>query len=131
MSAIRKRGNNSTELRLATVFRKHGISGWRRHVAIEGNPDFVFPKLKIAVFADGCFWHGCRWHCRPPSSNCDYWYPKLARNKQRDRLNSIALRKRGWLVIRVWEHQLLESDVVAGKIRRLLTERAGQMPKGI
>src|SRR5437868_5226670 len=64
MSAIRKRGNKSTELRLAAVFRQNKISGWRRHMRILGNPDFIFPKLKVAVFADGCFWYGCRRHYR-------------------------------------------------------------------
>ncbi len=125
MSAIRKRGNKSTELRLAEIFRAHRIIGWRRHCAVFGHPDFVFQRLKIAVFVDGCFWHGCRWHFRPPRSNRSYWNPKLARNRKRDRLNSTLLRKQGWLVLRLWEHQLSNAVAVAGHVMRALEERHG------
>lgn len=123
MSAIRKRGNKSTELRLVTIFREHRIIGWRRHCAMLGHPDFVFEKLKVAVFVDGCFWHGCRWHCRPPSSNRKYWGPKLARNRKRDRLISTRLRKHGWLALRLWEHQLSNATAVAAKVKRALEQR--------
>ena len=122
MSAIRKRGNRTTELRLAMIFREHRITGWRRHRPVPGRPDFVFPKLRIAVFVDGCFWHRCRWHCRLPNSNRGYWRPKLARNRLRDRLNSAMLRKSGWVVVRLWEHQLTNSAAVVVRVRRALDE---------
>ena len=122
MSAIRKRGNRTTELRLVMLFREHRITGWRRHRPVPGRPDFVFPKLRIAVFVDGCFWHRCRWHCRLPSSNRGYWRPKLARNRRRDRLNSAMLRKSGWVVVRLWEHQLTNPVAVAVRVRRALAQ---------
>ena len=62
MSRIRGRGNKDTELALAKLLRRHRITGWRRNQPVFGKPDFVFPKLKLAVFVDGCFWHGCPKH---------------------------------------------------------------------
>ena len=69
MAAIRSKGNKDTELKLAAILRAHGIKGWRRHRPLPGKPDFIFPKHRLAVFVDGCFWHGCRWHCRMPQDN--------------------------------------------------------------
>src|SRR6266704_3667265 len=83
MAAIRSRGNIDTELKLASIFRAHRIKGWRRHQRLPGSPDFVFRRERVAVFVDGCFWHGCPKHGRTPDSNRGYWLPKLKRNKQR------------------------------------------------
>ncbi len=69
MSRVRARGNHSTELRMISIFRAHGISGWRRNRPVLGRPDFVFPAGRVVVFVDGCFWHGCPWHGRVPVSN--------------------------------------------------------------
>jgi DNA mismatch endonuclease (patch repair protein) len=68
-------------------------------------PDIVFRRGRVAVFVDGCFWHSCPTHCRMPKTNLDYWGPKLARNRERDRRNDHALSEAGWLVIRIWEHE--------------------------
>jgi DNA mismatch endonuclease (patch repair protein) len=92
MAAIRSTGNRATELRLAAIFRAHGITGWRRHQALPGKPDFVFRRERLAVFVDGCFWHGCRWHCRMPKSRRAYWGTKIARNKARDAVVRKVLR---------------------------------------
>lgn len=62
MSRIRGSGNKDTELKLMAVFRLHGVTGWRRKAPVFGKPDFVFPQSKLAVFVDGCFWHGCPIH---------------------------------------------------------------------
>lgn len=106
MSRIRSSGNKATELALAKFFRRHKISGWRRRQNIFGRPDFVFRKLKVAVFVDGCFWHGCPLHGTRPKSNRAFWRNKITRNKKRDRLVGRTLRKNGWRVLRVWEHEL-------------------------
>ena len=118
MSRIRGFGNKGTELRLMGVFRAHGITGWRRKAAVFGKPDFVFPKLKLAVFVDGCFWHGCPIHATQPKTNAKFWRTKIARN----RLVTRALRRAGWRVLRIWEHELRKKNE-----RRLLVRfrRAG------
>jgi DNA mismatch endonuclease, patch repair protein len=106
MSKIRSRGNRETELLLAGIFRKNKIKGWRRHLPIFGRPDFVFSHYKIAIFVDGCFWHGCPKHGRTPKSNQVYWKAKITKNKLRDKLTNRHLRKSGWCVLRFWQHEL-------------------------
>ena len=68
-------------------------------------PDVVFPKQRIAVFVDGCFWHGCPLHGTSPATNREYWGPKIAENRQRDLRNQRDLEAEGWIVIRAWEHE--------------------------
>ena len=106
MSRIRGKGNKTTELRLMAVFKAHRITGWRRGAKLVGRPDFVFPKLRLAVFVDGCFWHGCPRHGNKPASNALFWQRKITRNRQRDRQVTSALMAKGWRVLRVWEHEL-------------------------
>ncbi len=106
MSLIRGRGNKKTELALMRLLRLHGITGWRRHQIIFGRPDFVFQKAKVAVFVDGCFWHCCPRHFRMPVGNRAFWEKKLTANKIRDRRVNRELRKLGWHVVRIWEHEL-------------------------
>jgi DNA mismatch endonuclease (patch repair protein) len=106
MAAVRGRGNRSTELRLRDLFRKLRITGWRRGYPLPGHPDFVFPKLRMVVFVDGCFWHGCPKHGRRPKSRCEYWNAKIDTNISRDRSVTSRLRLKGWRVIRIWEHEL-------------------------
>ena len=106
MSRIRARGNKDTEQALVDIFRAQKITGWRRHLPVFGKPDFVFPKLRVAVFVDGCFWHGCPQHATMPKTNSAFWAKKLASNKARDRLVTQTLRKTGWHVLRIWEHDL-------------------------
>lgn len=106
MAKVRGAGNASTELRLVAVFRALGITGWRRKAAVLGKPDFVFPKLRIAVFVDGCFWHGCPLHATQPKQNAKFWREKIARNQARDHVVTRTLRARGWRVLRLWEHEL-------------------------
>ena len=69
-------------------------------------PDFVFRQVRLALFVDGCFWHGCPKHATKPRNNAAFWKKKLAGNKTRDRLVNRALRRAGWKVVRVWEHAL-------------------------
>jgi DNA mismatch endonuclease (patch repair protein) len=122
MAAIRSRGNKDTEVALALLLRRHKITGWRRHMPIFGRPDFVFPKLRLAIFVDGCFWHGCPRHGTKPKNNAEFWLKKLARNQARDRLVTRTLRGRGWRVLRVWEHELRRKNEprLIAKLQRLL-----------
>lgn len=120
MSKIRSKGNKDTELKLAEIFRRHRIIGWRRHQNILGRPDFVFRSQRVIVFVDGCFWHGCPKHGRKPDSNRGYWLPKLERNKRRDREISKRLRIAGWKVVRLWEHRLSDPEAIAAKIKVVL-----------
>ncbi|MGC2289675.1 MAG: very short patch repair endonuclease [Thermoplasmata archaeon] len=124
MAAVRSTGNSATELRMVAILRAHGITGWRRQQALPGRPDFGFPKERLAVFVDGCFWHGCPRHCRMPKTRRAYWVPKIARNRQRDREIGARLRGKGWKVCRVWEHALGSPDRVAERVRRLLSDDA-------
>jgi len=145
MSRIRSRGNERTELALRRVFRAHGITGWRRHLEVRGEkverrrktaartsplaprtfrvrPDFVFPKLRLAVFVDGCFWHGCPLHETRPKNNAAFWRKKFAANKSRDGLVTRTLRANGWRVLRIWEHELARKREarLAARLRRTL-----------
>ena len=108
MSAIRGKGNKDTELRMMALFRAHGFTGWRRSMALFGKPDFVFRRERVAVFVDGCFWHGCPKpkHAPLPKNRAEWWAAKLTRNQVRDRVVTRALRKAGWKVVRVWECDL-------------------------
>jgi DNA mismatch endonuclease (patch repair protein) len=110
MSRIRGSGNKDTELKLMAVFRLHGVTGWRRKAQVFGKPDFVFPKLKLAVFVDGCFWHGCPIHATQPKTNAKFWREKIARNQARDRLVTRTLRRAGWRVMRIWGHELARKN---------------------
>jgi len=123
MAAIRSKGNKDTELKLAAILRSHKINGWRRHQLLPGNPDFVFRKEKLAVFVDGCFWHGCPKHGRKPSSNQNYWLAKLLRNRIRDREVSRILRNSFWKVLRLWEHELAQEINVVKRIKSDLRKR--------
>jgi DNA mismatch endonuclease, patch repair protein len=106
MARVRSRGNASTELRTVRILRANRITGWRRHFPIKGRPDFAFPSLKVALFIDGCFWHGCPNCYRAPKSSKAYWRAKIQRNMKRDRRVASELRKHGWKVLRVKECQL-------------------------
>jgi DNA mismatch endonuclease (patch repair protein) len=106
MSRVRGRGNKATELALIALLRRRRITGWRRNQRVFGKPDFVFQKLRVALFVDGCFWHGCPRHATKPKNNAAFWRRKFAANKTRDLLVNRTLRKRGWRVLRIWQHEL-------------------------
>lgn len=124
MAAIRGSGNKDTELRMIALFRKHRFIGWRRSVALFGKPDFVFPRDRVAVFVDGCFWHGCPKpkHAPMPKNRAEWWAAKLARNRERDRLVTKTLRRQGWKVIRIWECDLKPKNWqrIANRLSKLL-----------
>jgi DNA mismatch endonuclease (patch repair protein) len=119
MSHVRSSGNKTTELALIKVFKANGITGWRRKYPIFGKPDFVFPKQRLAVFVDGCFWHGHPERCRIPTSNREYWTNKIERNKKRDKLVTKTLKASGWRVLRFWEHEINQNNTI-NKVKRKL-----------
>lgn len=103
MASVRSQGNLTTEILLGKVLRAAGVCGYRKHWPIQGKPDFAWPARKVAVFVDGCFWHGCV-KCRSlPKSNAAFWKNKIDNNRRRDRRVTRALRRKGWKVIRIWE----------------------------
>lgn len=138
MSRIRGKGNKSTELTLAAAFRQQGVVGWRRHVLLKPRvvaedlplnrlaqrisvrPDFIFRAQRLAIFVDGCFWHGCPEHSKRPATNVEFWEKKLAGNSQRDQRATRALQAAGWIVVRIWEHELRDVDIVVHKLRQYL-----------
>jgi DNA mismatch endonuclease (patch repair protein) len=121
MSRIRGRGNKGTELALIKLFRAHGITGWRRHQPIFGKPDFIFRRERVAIFVDGCFWHGCAKHSNLPVNNRPFWEIKLSGNKRRDKLVTQTLRANGWRVLRIWEHEITrDATGCIAKIEALL-----------
>jgi DNA mismatch endonuclease (patch repair protein) len=107
MSRIRSSGNLTTELRLARLLRRHGLTGWRRNSSLPGKPDFIWRAIKVAVFVDGCFWHGhdCDRNLRP-KRNADLWQKKIHSNQSRARKVSRILKRDGWTIIRIWECHL-------------------------
>lgn len=118
MRQIKSKKNKSTELRLIDVFKEHNIIGWRRNYPVKGHPDFIFPKQKIAVFVDGCFWHGHDCRNTRPADNQEYWEKKRERNIKHDQKVTIMFENRGWTVIRIWECELkkMNKDVLLCKL---------------
>lgn len=111
MKAVKSKGNKSTEIKLIEVFKLHHVTGWRRNSKLGGRPDFVFPKNRIAIFADGCFWHGHNCRNVNPSDNAEYWRNKIKRNKARDKAITKELTEKGWKVVRIWECEIKKSKV--------------------
>ena len=108
MRAIRRR-DSEAELRLRSELHRRGFR-FRVDlpVPVHGRsprPDITFTRQKVAVFVDGCFWHGCPEHGGRPRKNTQYWNPKIARNIERDGEQNERLRAAGWIVLRVWEHE--------------------------
>lgn len=122
MSKVRSTGNKSTELKLIAVFSEYKIKGWRRKYQVIGHPDFVFVDRRIAVFVDGCFWHGHNCRNLTPSDNSDYWKKKRCRNIEHDSMITKKFEQRGWIVIRIWECELKKKnrELLLSKLKPLL-----------
>lgn len=127
MSRIRGKNNKETELALARLLREHGLKGWRRQYPIPGRPDFVFPKVRLAIFVDGCFWHQCPKCSNMPANNREFWERKLGRNVERDREVTERLTASGWAVLRIWEHDMKKPAAAIEQIR-VMTEVTGGPP---
>ncbi|MCE0497846.1 MAG: very short patch repair endonuclease [Methylacidiphilales bacterium] len=110
MSRIRGRGNMATEIAFIRLLRKNKIIGWRRHKLKFGKPDFIFERVRLALFVDGCFWHGCPRCYSEPKSNRAFWRRKVTVNRKRDLTVNRTLRKSGWQVLRIWQHELTKKN---------------------
>lgn len=121
MSRVKGYRNATTELRFISLLKSTAITGWRRNSQLQGHPDFVFPARRIAVFLDGCFWHGhnCGRNLMP-KSNRKQWITKISNNRSRDRMNNRHLSSIGWTVVRIWECELSKRpQVVISKLSKL------------
>jgi DNA mismatch endonuclease (patch repair protein) len=110
MSRIRGR-DTAVETAVRSGLHRRGLR-FRLCSDLPGRPDIVFPRRRIAIFVDGCFWHGCTDHYQKPSNNADYWMSKVSSNRSRDLTVDRKLERMGWRVMRVWEHEVKE-DVEA------------------
>jgi len=104
MARVRSK-NTDPELLLRRALWRVGLR-YQLRAKLPGSPDVAFVRARVAVFVDGCFWHGCPEHYAAPVRNADFWRAKVARNIERDRRADKELAEMGWSVIRVWEHQL-------------------------
>ena len=121
MARVRSSRNATTELRFIELLKTENVHGWRRNFRLRGKPDFVFPHSRLAVFIDGCFWHGHNCRKLKPTSNAKAWSEKFFRTRVRDRLTNRTLRQNGWIVIRIWECVLSRSSArCIRKIKKVL-----------
>ncbi|MCB1231676.1 MAG: DNA mismatch endonuclease Vsr [Verrucomicrobiae bacterium] len=127
MGKVLSSGNRSTELKLMRILKEEKIHGWRRNQSILGKPDFLFRSKRVAVFVDGCFWHGCPKCYRRPKSNQEFWDRKVRTNRARDRQVKRELESRGWKVVRFWEHELKHQGRVVAKLRRALVQSSSDV----
>jgi DNA mismatch endonuclease (patch repair protein) len=120
MAAIHSK-NTKPELILRNALYAKGIE-FETYYSSE-KIDIAFPIKKMAVFVDGCFWHGCPVHSHKIGTNETYWQPKLQKNIERDKRKTEKLKKQGWTVLRFWEHELIDKDKVVNKIQKTLQEK--------
>jgi len=122
MSSVRNK-NTGLEMKLRRALWKAGLR-YRVNFKLLGKPDIVFPKRKLAIFIDGCFWHGCPIHGTSPETHAEFWKTKIKANIERDLQVTSQLKNMGWLVIRVWGHEIKEClDVVIKNITESLHGR--------
>lgn len=106
---------SSKQLRFETSYGKEKI-------------DIAFPSAKLAIFVDGCFWHGCPVHSHLPTTRTEYWEPKLRKNVERDKAQNERLKNEGWLVLRFWEHELGDPSRTLEEIQTVLRQRKVEIP---
>lgn len=126
MTRIRSFHNGTTELRFRALLKAEKLTGWKRHYSLPGRPDFVFLDARVAVFIDGCFWHGhgCARNLSP-KTNASAWRQKIHSNRRRDRRTTRALRASGWSVIRIWECALGQRPKASiERVRRIVQANA-------
>lgn len=125
MRAIRSTGNKTTEGRVEAALVERGIGGWVKHPkGFRSPPDFLFPDLKLALYLDGCFWHNCPSCKLIPTTRAAYWWDRLENNRKRDNRNRRKLRRLGYNVMRIWEHDLRAGDRWLARLTRTLARLA-------
>lgn len=126
MRAVKSKGTK-LEKRLFSMLAGMGISGWKKNVKnIVGKPDIAFLDQKIAIFVDGCFWHGCP-HCnrKLPETNHEYWEKKIKHNVELSLNYNDQLRRDGWTVIRIWEHEIDDTARFKSRIKEWKSGKFG------
>jgi DNA mismatch endonuclease, patch repair protein len=124
MAAVKPLGNKTTEVLMGRLLWHAGVRGYRKHWPVAGKPDFAWPGLRVALFVDGCFWHGCRRCRRIPSSNTTFWRARIEGNRARDRRVTRALRRDGWVIVRVWECRVRDTRTLERVRAAVLARRA-------
>jgi len=124
MQAVKGKGTK-LEKRLWVILAGMGLKGWKENAdTITGKPDVVFISQRVAVFVDGCFWHGCPYcHRKLPKTNHDYWERKIKRNVELAQLHNEQLQRDGWAVVRIWEHEMTDTTIVRVRIRHALENK--------
>lgn len=119
-----RRRDTGPELAVRTLLHAVGLRYRVDFAPLGGRrrADIVFTRAKVAVFIDGCFWHGCPLHATYPKRNSEYWLPKLRRNTERDRETDQSLLSAGWTVVRFWEHE--DPGDVARQVEHLIRDRS-------
>ncbi|MEU2856228.1 very short patch repair endonuclease [Streptomyces syringium] len=122
--------NTKPELLLRSLLHKRGLKYRVAARPLPGLPrtaDIVFPKTKVAVFVDGCYWHGCPEHLRPAVKNAEFWHSEIEGNRTRDAETDQLLRGEGWMVVRAWEH---EDPVIASvRVAEVVGEALGLLDR--
>jgi len=121
MQAVKSK-RTSLERRLHSMLAARHTKGWHLNDAhLPGKPDIVFSEERLVIFVDGCFWHGCPYCNRiMPETNRDYWQRKIRRNRDRDIRNTLELEGLGWMVLRIWEHELSNSESAHVALERIM-----------
>lgn len=123
MASVRQKGTQA-EINLRRALHAKGLR-YRLHVPLLTSPrrsaDIVFPRARVAVFVDGCFWHGCPEHASWPKSNADFWRGKIETNRSRDADTDQRLNALGWKTVRIWEHE--DAREAADRIAELVDAR--------
>ena len=119
MRSVKSKNTKSTELALIKLFKENHITGWRHNYNVKGHPDFVFLNKRIAIFVDGCFWHGHDCRNTRPADHAEYWAKKRPGNIQHDKEITLMFEKRGWTVVRIWECELKKKNLPQTKERIL------------
>lgn len=121
MQAVKGKGTR-LEKRLWAMLAGMGLKGWKKNVeTISGKPDVVFAAKRVAVFIDGCFWHGCpRCQRKLPVTNREYWKRKIERNVELAQMHNELLQQDGWTVVRIWEHEMADKEVIRARILEVI-----------